>query len=95
MVDRCDDDHPINDKVKELVLTKAEFQQFCKENQQVMHDLQQAVVVFLAKNPNHDGHGKHDNRNMREPHLRGYNNQNRTPACDEDDNKDDEYEEDI
>ena len=95
MVDRRDGDHPINDEVEEPVLTRAKFQQFRKENQQVMRDLQQAVVALLAKNPNHDAHGERDSRNAREPLLRGYNNRNRPLAYDKDDNEDDEYEEDV
>ncbi|KAL0014858.1 hypothetical protein SO802_001927 [Lithocarpus litseifolius] len=81
---RRDDDHPINDEDEKPVL-----------NQQVMCDLQQVVVALLARNPNHDGRGGRDNKNVREPPLRGYNNRNRPPAYDEDDSEDDEYEEHV
>lgn len=60
-----------------------------------MCNLQQAVAALLARNPNHDGHAECDNRIMCEPLLRGYNNQNRPPTYDKDDNEDDESEEDV
>ena len=33
IADKCVDDHPINNKIEDLVFTKAEFQQFHEENQ--------------------------------------------------------------
>ena len=94
MANRRDDDHHINEEVEELVLTRAKFQQFREKNQQVMCDLQQAVATLLARSPNRDGHGECNNRNAREPPIHGLNNQNRSPAYDEDYNED-EYEEDV
>ena len=32
IADKCVDDHPINNKIEDLVFTKAEFQQFREEN---------------------------------------------------------------
>lgn len=95
MANRRDDDHLINNEVEESVLTRAKFIKFCEENQQVMCDLQQGVAALLARNPNHDGHGERNNRNMHEPLIYGYNNRNRPLAYDEDYNEDDEYEEHV
>ena len=60
-----------------------------------MCDLPQAIAALLTRNPNHDSHGEHDNRNAHEPPLPGYNNRNRPLAYDKDDNEDDEYKEHI
>ena len=46
ITNRRDGYHPNDDKVEDAVLTRAEFQQFCEENQQ---ELQQVVATLLAR----------------------------------------------
>ena len=53
MTNRRDGYHPNDDKVEDAVLTRAEFQQFCEENQQELHELQQVVATLLARKSFH------------------------------------------
>ena len=54
MTNRRDGYHPNDDKVEDAVLTRAEFQQFCEENQQELHELQQVVATLLASKSFHN-----------------------------------------
>ena len=73
-----DGDHHNNDggdDVNNPVLTRAEFFDFCDENQQfrdstqqTLDQIQEALATFLNRNPNYNDEERHDNQVRGPPH---------------------------
>ena len=71
MANRRDGDHhniDSGDDVNNLVLTRAEFLDFCDENQQFcdstkqnLDQIQEVLTTLLNRNPNHDNEERCDN----------------------------------
>ena len=103
MANRRDSDHCNNDGSDDInnpVLTRAEFLDFCDENQQfrdstqqTLHQIQEALATLLKRNPNHDDKEQRDNR-VCGPLHRGPN-QNRQQDYNEENNEDEEHAERV
>ena len=99
MANRQEGDHHNNDggdDVNNPALTRAEFLDFCDENQQFrdstqqnLDQIQEAIATLLNRNPNRDDEERRDNR-VRGPPYRGPN-RNRQQDYNEEDSEDEEY----
>ena len=99
MANQRNSDHDNNDGSDDInnpVLTRAEFLDFCDENQQfrdstqqTLDQIQEALATLFNRNPNRDDKEGRDNRARCPPH-RGPN-RNRQQDYNEEDNEDEEY----